>query len=78
MLNRLKYIIYYNLKITFYTLIFLLFIFFKVSLLDINEAIGNKAISELEIKYKLSSSRLLFIKCDVTNKIEFEGKYSSQ
>ncbi|XP_060853991.1 15-hydroxyprostaglandin dehydrogenase [NAD(+)]-like [Rhopalosiphum padi] len=46
-----------------------------VSLLDINEAIGNKAISELEIKYKLSSSRLLFIKCDVTNKIEFEDSF---
>ncbi|KAF0748970.1 15-hydroxyprostaglandin dehydrogenase [Aphis craccivora] len=46
-----------------------------VSLLDINEETGNKAISKLEIKYKSSSSRLLFIKCDVTNKIEFEDAF---
>ncbi|KAE9541057.1 hypothetical protein AGLY_004302 [Aphis glycines] len=46
-----------------------------VSLLDISEETGNKAISELEIKYKSSSSRLLFIKCDVTNKIEFEDAF---
>jgi len=47
-----------------------------VSLLDINEEIGNNAISELQTKYKSSSDRLLFIKCDVTNEIEFEGKNS--
>ncbi|XP_001950981.1 15-hydroxyprostaglandin dehydrogenase [NAD(+)] isoform X1 [Acyrthosiphon pisum] len=46
-----------------------------VSLLDINEEIGNNAISELEIKYESSSSRLLFIKCDVTNEIEFEDSF---
>lgn len=46
-----------------------------VSLLDINEETGKKAISELEIKYKSFSNRLLFIKCDVTNKIEFEDSF---
>ncbi|XP_060878027.1 15-hydroxyprostaglandin dehydrogenase [NAD(+)]-like [Metopolophium dirhodum] len=46
-----------------------------VSLLDINEEIGNNAISLLETKYKSSSSRLLFIKCDVTNEIEFEDSF---
>ncbi|XP_025194196.1 15-hydroxyprostaglandin dehydrogenase [NAD(+)]-like isoform X2 [Melanaphis sacchari] len=46
-----------------------------VSLIDINEETGNKAIRELEIKYKSSSSRLLFVKCDVTNKIEFEDSF---
>ncbi|KAL5242177.1 hypothetical protein ACI65C_009587 [Semiaphis heraclei] len=47
-----------------------------VSLIDISEEIGNNAIHELEIKYKSSSSnRLLFIKCDVTNEIEFEDSF---
>ncbi|XP_022165720.1 15-hydroxyprostaglandin dehydrogenase [NAD(+)]-like [Myzus persicae] len=47
-----------------------------VSLIDINKEIRNNAISELEIKYKLSSkSRLIFIKCDVTNEIEFEDSF---
>jgi len=49
-----------------------------VSLIDINEEIGNNAINVLETKYKSSSSRLLFIKCDVTNEIEFEGKWWCQ
>lgn len=46
--------------------------FLKVSLLDIDDSIGNKTISYLDKKYK-TSDRVLFIKCDVTNKDNFEG-----
>jgi len=46
-----------------------------VSLLDINEEIGNNAISQLKDKYKVFD-RVVYIKCDVTNKNEFEGKLS--
>lgn len=50
-----------------------MYIFFKVSILDINEEIGNKAINQLENKYK-EPGKILFVKCDVTDKNAFEGK----
>lgn len=48
-----------------------------MSILDINEDRGNKAVSQINNKYKVSADRVLFIKCDVTNKNKFEGKHYS-
>ncbi|XP_050428504.1 15-hydroxyprostaglandin dehydrogenase [NAD(+)]-like [Adelges cooleyi] len=45
-----------------------------VSLIDIDEEAGNTAITNLEKKYN-ASGRALFLKCDVTNKDEFEGAF---
>lgn len=41
--------------------------------MDINEEVGNKAINHLEDKHKMIG-RVLFLKCDVTNKEMFESK----
>lgn len=43
-----------------------------MSLLDINEEVGRKAIGQLENEFK-AFGRVLFVKCDVTDKNEFEG-----
>lgn len=48
-------------------------LFNKVSLLDVNDDNGKKAIRQLENDHGAVSSRVLFIKCDVTKKNEFEG-----
>uniref|UniRef100_A0A2S2RAB1 15-hydroxyprostaglandin dehydrogenase [NAD(+)] n=2 Tax=Sipha flava TaxID=143950 RepID=A0A2S2RAB1_9HEMI len=47
-----------------------------VSLLDINEDNGNKAISRLKTKFE-TSDKVLFIKCDVTNENEFEDAFKN-
>lgn len=43
-----------------------------MSLIDINEEVGMKAINQLKNEYK-AFDRVLFVKCDVTDKNEFEG-----
>lgn len=49
-------------------------IIFQVSILDINEDRGIKAVGQIKNKYKVSADRVQFIKCDVTDKNKFEGK----
>lgn len=44
-----------------------------MSLIDINEECGTKAVSRLEEECESWIGRILFIKCDVTNEDEFEG-----
>lgn len=50
------------------------FFIIKVSLLDIDIEFGKKAIKRLENDHN-ASGRVLFIKCDVSNKDELEGEY---
>lgn len=54
---------------------FFFFFSIKVSLLDINIEFGKKAIRRLEDDHD-ASGRVLFIKCDVSNKDELEGEYA--
>lgn len=46
----------------------------SVSLLDINEEVGMKAVGELENEHK-AFGRILFVKCNVTDKNEFEDAF---
>lgn len=44
-----------------------------MSLIDVNEETGTKAVSVLEKECESWVGKILFIKCDVTSNDEFEG-----